>query len=80
MFKIIYIYMDTGPAMTTSNNQIVMATYADNNTGYLNYPAIIEDTYGSGRVILSGPHPEMNPQNPQLLTNMLLWASKKIMT
>ncbi len=64
--------MDTSPVMTTSNNQIVMATYADNNTGYLNYPAIIEDTYGSGRVILSGPHPKMNPQNPQLLTNMLL--------
>ena len=72
------IYMDTGPAMTTDNNQIVMATFADNNTGYVNYPAIIGDTYGNGRVILSGPHPEMNPQNPQLLTNMLLWASKEI--
>jgi glutamine amidotransferase-like uncharacterized protein len=56
--------MDTGPAMTTSNNQIVMATYADNNTGYLNYPAIIEDTYGSGRVILSGPHPRDEPTKP----------------
>jgi glutamine amidotransferase-like uncharacterized protein len=72
------IHMDTGPAMTTTNNQIVMATYADNNTGYQNYPAIIGDTYGGGRVILSGPHPEMDPENPQLLTNMLLWASKKL--
>jgi glutamine amidotransferase-like uncharacterized protein len=72
------IYMDTGPAMTTNNNQNVMATFADNNTGYVGYPAIIEDTYGNGRVVLSGPHPEMNPQNPQLLTNMLLWASKEI--
>jgi glutamine amidotransferase-like uncharacterized protein len=74
------IYMATGPAMTTNNNQIVMATYADNNTGYKNYPAIIGDTYGNGRVILSGPHPELDPQNPQLLTNMFLWASKKIDT
>jgi glutamine amidotransferase-like uncharacterized protein len=73
------IYMAKGPAMTTSNNQIVMATYADNNTGYKDYPAIIGDTYGNGRVILSGPHPELEPQNPILLTNMLLWASKKIM-
>ena len=72
------MYMATGPAMSTNNNQIVMATYADNNTGYQNYPAIIGDTYGSGRVILSGPHPELNPQNPQLLTNMILWATKKI--
>ena len=31
-----------------------MATYDDNNTDYQNYPAIIGDTYGSGRVILSG--------------------------
>jgi glutamine amidotransferase-like uncharacterized protein len=72
------IHMDSGPAMTTNNSQIVMATFADNNTGYINYPAIIGDTYGSGRVILSGPHPEMDPENPQLLTNMILWVTKKI--
>lgn len=72
------IHMDNGPAMTTNNSQIVMATFADNNTGYINYPAIIGDTYGSGRVILSGPHPEMDPENPQLLTNMVLWVTKKI--
>ncbi len=70
--------MYTGPAMTTNDNQSIMATYADNNTGYLGYPAIIEDTYRNGRFILSGPHPEMNPQNPELLSNMLLWVSKKI--
>ena len=70
--------MDSGPAMTTNNSQIVMATFADNNTGYMNYPAIIGEAYGSGRVILSGPHPEMDPENPQLLANMLLWVTKKI--
>jgi glutamine amidotransferase-like uncharacterized protein len=72
------IHMQNGPAMTTNNSQIIMATFADNNTGYQNYAAIIGDTYGSGRVILSGPHPEMNPENPQLLTNMVLWVSKKL--
>ncbi len=72
------IHMENGPAMTTNNSQIVMATFADNNTGYINYPAIIGDTYGSGRVILSGPHPEMDPENPQLLTNMILWVTKKV--
>ena len=72
------IHMDSGPAMTTNNSEIVMATFADNNTGYINYPAIVGDTYGSGRVILSGPHPEMDPENPQLLTNMILWVTKKI--
>ena len=72
------IHMDSGPAMTTNNSQIVMATFTDNNTGYINYPAIIGETYGSGRVILSGPHPEMDPENPQLLTNMVMWGTKKI--
>jgi glutamine amidotransferase-like uncharacterized protein len=72
------IHMQNGPAMSTNSSQIIMATFADNNTGYQNYAAIIGDTYGSGRVILSGPHPEMNPENPQLLTNMVLWVSKKI--
>jgi glutamine amidotransferase-like uncharacterized protein len=72
------IHMENGPAMTTNSSQIVMATFADNNTGYINYPAIIGESYGSGRVILSGPHPEMDPENPQLLTNMLLWVTKKI--
>ncbi len=72
------IHMENGPAMYTNNSQIVMASFADNNTGYQNYPAIIGDTYGSGRVILSGPHHELNPQNPKLLSYMILWCSKKI--
>ena len=72
------IHMQNGPAMSTNNTQIVMANFADNNTGYQNYAAIIGDTYGSGRVILSGLHPEVSPENPQLLTNMVLWVTKKI--
>ena len=72
------IHMQNGPAMYTNNSQIVMATFNDNNTGYQNYPAIIGDTYGSGRVILSGPHPELDPVNPKLLSYLVLWCSKKI--
>ena len=72
------IHMQNGPAMYTNNTQVIMATFADNNTGYQNYAAIVADTFGSGRVILSGPHPETDPQNPQLLTNMLQWISKMI--
>jgi len=72
------IHMQNGPAMSTNDSQIIMAKFADNNTGYQNYAAIIGDTYGSGRVILSGPHPEVSPENPQLLTNMVLWVTKKI--
>jgi glutamine amidotransferase-like uncharacterized protein len=72
------IFHENGPAMYSNNSQIIMATYADNNTGYENYASIIAETQGSGRVILSGSHPELNPQNPQLLTNMILWLSKNI--
>jgi len=50
--------MENGPAMYTNNSQIVMANFADNNTGYQNFAAITAETVGSGRVILSGPHSE----------------------
>ncbi len=72
------IFHENGPAMYSNNSQIIIATYADNNTGYENYASIIAETQGSGRVILSGSHPELDPQNPQLLTNMILWLSKNI--
>ncbi len=72
------LHLENGPALYSNNSQIVMASYADNKTGYQNYAAIIGETYGSGRVILSGPHPELNPQNSQLLAYMVLWVSGKI--
>lgn len=73
------IYHWNGPAMyKTDGSNDSMAGYADNKTGYQNYGAIMSDTYGSGRVILSGPHPELNPQKPEMLVRMILWASKKI--
>jgi glutamine amidotransferase-like uncharacterized protein len=73
------LYHWNGPAMyRTDDTNDSMAEYADNETGYQNYAAIANDTYGSGRVILSGPHPELNPQKPEMLVRMILWASKKI--
>ncbi len=76
--SVTYIHMENGPALHTNNSQIVMANFADNNTGYQNFAAIIAETVGSGRVILSGPHPELYPENPRILTNMVLWCSNKI--
>jgi len=73
--SLITIHHQNGPAMYTNNTNEIMATYEDNSTGYENYAAIVEDTYGSGRVILSGSHPELSPQDQLLLGNMLLWLS-----
>lgn len=72
-------YHWNGPAMyETDGSDDTIAEYTGNETGYQNYAAIVNDTYGSGRVILSGPHPELNPQNPEMLVRMILWASKDI--
>ena len=72
------IHMENGPAMYSNNSQIVMAEYADNKTGYQNFAAIVGESSGSGRVILSGPHPEIDAQNPQLLAYMVLWITSRI--
>jgi len=72
------IFHDNGPAMYTNNTQHILSTYADNNTGYQNYAEMIGEEYGSGRVILSGSHPELTPQNPQLMSNMILWLCKNL--
>jgi glutamine amidotransferase-like uncharacterized protein len=70
--------LENGPAMYTKNSQIIMATYADDETGHQNYAAILGETYGNGRILLSGVHPELDPQNPLILANMIRWATKKI--
>jgi glutamine amidotransferase-like uncharacterized protein len=72
------LHLENGPAMYTDKSQIIMATYTDNETGYQNYAAILGETYGNGRVLLSSIHPEMDPQNPKILANMIRWAAKKI--
>jgi len=66
-----------GPAMYAHGGSIVtFATYADNTIGYKNYGAIVGDTYGSGRTVLSGPHPELTPQNPNILSKLVAWTVK----
>jgi len=72
------IHMENGPSMYSNSSQNVMAYYADNKTGYQNFAAIVGETYGSGRIILSGPHPELEPRNSQLLAQMVRWVSAKI--
>ena len=65
-----------GPAMYQYGGSIItFATYTDNSNGHQRYGAIVGDTYGKGRSILSGPHPELTPQNPFLLAKMIIWAA-----
>jgi glutamine amidotransferase-like uncharacterized protein len=76
------------PALYKNGNYTPIAIYANNNTVsndtanndaiFKNYAAILDDTSGSGRIILSGPHPELNPTEPELIARMILWVSKRI--
>ncbi|MDD3985772.1 MAG: pseudomurein-binding repeat-containing protein [Methanobacterium sp.] len=61
-----------GPAMY-GNGFITFAYYADGT--YKGYAAIAGDTYGNGRAVLCGPHPELAPQNPILLSKLIVWAA-----
>jgi glutamine amidotransferase-like uncharacterized protein len=72
------LYHEKGPAMyANSSGAISFANFANSETGYQGYSAIMGDNYGSGRVLLSGPHPEFDPQDSELLAQMILWATKK---
>ena len=42
---------------------------------YPGYAAIVGDTYGNGRTVLSGPHPELSPTNYTLLDQLIVWAA-----
>ncbi|MCZ3365738.1 MULTISPECIES: BPL-N domain-containing protein [Methanobacterium] len=73
------MYHWNGPAMyKTDGSNDSLAVYVANETGYQNYAAIATDTHGSGRIVLSGPHPELSPTKPEMLARMILWAAKKI--
>jgi glutamine amidotransferase-like uncharacterized protein len=61
-----------GPAMYGSG----FTRFASYSSGtYSGYAAIVGDTYGNGRSVLSGPHPELDPQNPTLIARMIIWAT-----
>ena len=65
-----------GPAMyVTGGNAIILATYADDHTGYEGYADIVGDYYGKGRSVLMGSHPELTPQYPKLIAEMVTWAA-----
>lgn len=72
------MYHQNGPALYTNDTSHIISTYADNNTGYEGYADMVGEDYGSGRVILSGSHPELKPENPELLENMILWLTKNL--
>ena len=61
-----------GPAMYGSGFTR-FANYASGS--YSGYAAIVGDTYGSGRSVLTGPHPELAPQNSLLLSKLIVWAA-----
>jgi glutamine amidotransferase-like uncharacterized protein len=61
-----------GPAMYGSGF-ITFANYASST--YKGYAAIVGDTYGNGRAVLSGPHPELSPTNYTLLDKLIVWAA-----
>ncbi|MCE5214311.1 MAG: BPL-N domain-containing protein [Methanobacterium sp.] len=64
-----------GPAMRTSGGQaITFAVYGDDNTSYKGSAAVVGDYYGEGRTVLSGVHPELEPQDPDMLIYLVLWA------
>ena len=65
-----------GPALyNTTGSTVIFARYNDNSTGYTGSAAIIGDYYGNGRTVLSGVHPELEPQNPSMLIKLILWAA-----
>lgn len=74
----ITIFHENGPALYTNNTQNILSTFADNNTGYEGYADMIGESYGSGKVLLSGSHPELSPENPQVLSKMILWLSNNL--
>ncbi|WP_194242438.1 BPL-N domain-containing protein [Gimesia benthica] len=40
-------------------------------------PAVIASNYGSGKVIIFSPHPEVYPETRGLLSDAILWAAKR---
>lgn len=72
------IHHYNGAAMyVTGGNAVIFGTYADSKTGYKGYADIVGDQYGNGRSVLIGSHPELSPQYPDILANLIVWAANK---
>lgn len=64
-----------GPAMQVQDyGAVTFATYKNSNSRYDGYAAIIGDHYGEGRIVLSGVHPELTPQNAEVMVKLVMWA------
>jgi hypothetical protein len=62
----------------TFQGGIPLATFADDRTGHQGYGAITIDRRGSGRVIQSATHAELNKRTAQdckLVAKMTAWAA-----
>lgn len=66
-----------GPAMYANSPALIFTTYADNIIESKGMAAIVGDYYGKGRVVLSGPHPELVPRLPKVVANLVVWAAGK---
>jgi glutamine amidotransferase-like uncharacterized protein len=64
-----------GPAIYANSKMITFAQYADNIIGSKGMGAIVGDYYGKGRSVLSGPHPELDPQLPDIVSRLIAWAA-----
>lgn len=67
-----------GPAMyAIGAGMVTFATYADDSCNSQGLGAIVGDYYGEGRVVLSGPHPELDPKHLDILAKLFVWAANK---
>jgi glutamine amidotransferase-like uncharacterized protein len=64
-----------GAAMIVLEGATALAIFADGSTGLAGYAAIAADRFGSGRTVLSGPHPELSPRHPAMVAGMIAWAA-----
>jgi glutamine amidotransferase-like uncharacterized protein len=68
---------ENGPVMYfNSQGAVSVATYDDiSRVGYRGWTGIALDTYGSGKTILYGPHPESETRYPEMLGNSIKYVS-----
>ncbi len=63
-----------GPAMYVQGDGVLTFAVYTGNSSYEGYAAIVGDHYGNGRTVLSGVHPELTPQDPELFVKLAIWG------